>query len=196
MKSSSEQSPSVGTLNNTTSAHICQEKLSGRKWCPRHRGWKDKSEFYANKQTSDGLDPWCIPCRRTYTNDWYRDNIEQSKGYRSQAQDTEAKARHRAKHPDRHYARCQLLKARENGLHLDRCVWPGCAATEKIQGHHPSYEKPHEIVSLCLLHHKATDLLGDKLGFTLPTVDISPYLKKSKRMKPSKAKLEREAVSA
>ena len=155
------------------------------KRCYRCKVWKPKSDFYANKQSKDGLDCWCKKCRKKNTSQWRRDNParcrELKQHWKTQEKDTEYKARHRARHPDRHYARRQLLKAREHGLKLDHCVWPGCTETENIEGHHPDYSKPHEIVSICLLHHKATDLLGDKLGFDLPSIDISAYIKPTRR---------------
>ena len=160
-----------------------------RKRCSKCKDWKLRLEFYANKRNKDGLDCWCKDCRNKQTKQWRRDNRGQCKRYTSQEQDTIYKARHRAKHRVRYYARYQLQKARENGLHLDRCVWPGCTETENIEGHHPDYHFPFLVSPLCPAnkHHKAADLVGDKLGFDLPTIDISVYLK-SKSVKPGKAK--------
>lgn len=165
------------------------------KWCPKCLHFKLRSEFYANKKNKDGLDYWCKDCRKKYISEWKCDNRKLLKHYRMpQEKDTEYKARHRAKHPDRHYARSQLLKARKNGLNLDRCSWPGCTETKKIEGHHSDYSKPYEIMSLCRLHHKAADLCGDKLGFDLPVIDISGYLKPSGRGRPRRALSQRIGV--
>ncbi len=187
-----EKTSGVNRGQYSTSARKKQVISDRPKWCPRCPGWKDRSGFHANQSAKDGLDTYCKECRAKTTRDWHRDHP--GRNYHTQKQDTEAKARHRARHPDRHYARHQLEKARKNGLILDRCSWPECTEIENIEGHHPSYEKPHEIVSLCGLHHKAVDLLGDKLGFDLPTIDISIYFKKSKR--PPKAAIpQRESVT-
>ena len=172
----------VSTQECNTSAGKSQDLISTEKWCPKDLHWKPRSEFYANKQNKGGLDSYCKECRKRSTRDCHRDHPGQNQ--KTREQDTAYKARHRAKHPDRHYARRQLLQARENGLILDRCAWLGCTETSQIEGHHPDYSKPHEIVSFCNLHHKAADLLGDKLGFDLPTIDISIYFKKGKRGRP------------
>lgn len=183
----------VSTPQCNTSAGKKQVVFTGPKWCPKCREWKHRSEFYANKQNKDGLDSYCKECRKRSTRDCHRDYPGQNQ--KTREQDTAYKARHRAKHPDRHYARRQLLQARENGLKLNLCSWPSCAETKKIEGHHPSYKKPHEIVSLCLLHHKAADLLGDKLGFDLPIIDIGIYFKKPRRVKPTVDTPQREGVA-
>ena len=177
----------VRTPECNISAGKSQDLISTEKWCPKDLHWKPRSEFYANKKCKDGLDCWCKECRKKVTKQWQRDNRKRyselvNRG-RTQEKDTEYKARHRSKHRDRHYARYQLQRAREKGLKLNFCSWPNCTETEKIEGHHSSYKKPHEIVSLCFLHHRATDLLGDKLGFDLPTIDISIYFKRGKRVK-------------
>lgn len=177
-----QQITDVNESQVTTSAERSQVLIAGRKWCCRCEHWVARSGFYANKRTSDGLDPWCTKCRRIYIRDWCRDNNERWKSYRRpEGKSAEYQARHRALHPDRSRVRIMLQRAKENGLILNCCVWPGCAETENIEGHHPDYSRPHEIVSLCNLHHKAVDLCGDKLGFNLPTIDISPWLNRRKQ---------------
>lgn len=192
----------ISTPEDTSSSHECQVISTGRKRCFKCKDWKDRSGFYENRKSGskDGLDCWCKDCRNKYSRQWQYDNREQisvtRKCWMTREKDTKYKARHRAKHRDRHYARSRLDNARRyKGLTLDHCSWPGCAETEKIEGHHPSYKKPHEIVSLCLLHHKAADLLGDKLGFDLPIIDIGIYFKKPRRVKPTVDTPQREGVA-
>ena len=135
------------------------------KRCPKCKERKDESEFY---KKGNGFDCYCKECRRLVSRD------------RPITKDAEYKARHRALYPDRQHARYCLEKARSKGLILDHCCWPNCKEATEIEGHHPSYKKPHEIVSLCFFHHRVADFIDDKLGFDLPVIDISPYLKKPK----------------
>jgi len=200
MKSSSEQNLSVAsTPEHNISAVVCQAPNSTGKWCPKCLHFRLRLDFYANKQTKDGLDCYCKKCRKKCTSQWKGDNRDRDRTSKKERYNKEDaakyKARHRALHRDRDYARYQIQKAKEHGLVLYQCSWPNCTETEKVEGHHPSYKKPHEIVSLCFLHHKATDLLGDKLGFDLQITDISHYLKPSKLSRPRKTLSQRVGVS-
>jgi len=42
-----------------------------KKNCSSCGGEKGKSDYYGNESTIDGLDRYCIDCRRDY-NDWYK----------------------------------------------------------------------------------------------------------------------------
>lgn len=181
MNSSSEQNPSVvSTPEHSTSAGKSQE---GRV-CAKCGDPKPRSEFYRKQKDKPWLDCYCKECRREHVRQWRQDNRKRYRTLQQRNYTTEKntcwQARHRARYPERVFARARIRVAKNNGLILDHCTWPNCAEKDRIQAHHPSYDRPYEIVSLCRLHHKAADFLNDKLGFDLPIIDISGYFKKDK----------------
>jgi hypothetical protein len=70
----------------------------------------------------------------------------------------EIKSRHRKNHPERKRARQMLTNAIKIGyIKPEPCMLPDCGSNDNIEGHHPDYSKPLEVVWLCRAHHRAID---------------------------------------
>ena len=166
---------------------------------------KSLSEYYCCNQNLDGLKGQCKKCRADYTKKWHQNNpgyaSEKRKEWlkanpdKARKADTKAKAKHRRKYRERERARQMVTRAREHGLVLDSCSWLGCTATENIEAAHDDYSKPHLIHSMCRKHHRMWDYCKGELPFDLPVIDISIYLKKLKRTKPTADEQQRVRVS-
>lgn len=73
-------------------------------------------------------------------------------------------ARYSARHPERLRTRRIATKAIRTGRLVPQpCEWPGCTLTKGTQAHHKDYNKPVEVIWLCLNHHQLLHSLGLKV---------------------------------
>lgn len=185
------EKPSVGTLQDSTDERICQ----AWKVCCKCGVPKQRSKFYKHPYNKDRLDCYCKECRKAQGREWHRFNRKEAsqnkrlwtqKNYGAYSK-TNNKARkfHRRRHPERAYAQGVLSGAIQSGrITPQPCRWPNCGSTEKIEGHHPQYDRPFEIVWLCHDHHKAADACNGKLGFDLK-IDLIPKPRPCRRRRDS-----------
>jgi hypothetical protein len=144
-------------------------KSQAIKRCPKCEVPKLLSQFSRYYRSKDGHQDYCKDCMRIIGRDWRRANRQKAR-----ATSNRGRKIHRQKHPDRAYAQGILTRAIQSGRIVPQpCRWPNCGSTERLEGHHPSYNRPFEIVWLCHDHHKAADACKDKIGFDLQ-IDIIP----------------------
>lgn len=77
------------------------------KWCPRCQAFLDRGQFGKHAGKPDGLTGYCLPCKRTRTNEWWQINDPtgaKEKAYRRQ---------HRQANLDRRRAQDRATKRRE-----------------------------------------------------------------------------------
>jgi hypothetical protein len=132
-------------------------------------------EFYKHAQMKDGHLNKCINCTKKDVLKNKLDKIDYYKQYeksrasipsrvkaRLEYRKTEAgkaavRRAHRKyedNHPERRYAQRALSNALRDGkVSKLNCFICGL---EKVEGHHPDYSKPLEVVWLCTEHHKQT----------------------------------------
>lgn len=132
--------------------------------------------FYKHPSSKTGYDSKCKDCAKAMIKaarernpEHYRefdrqramrpDRVAARKAYRATASGKEAvKRAHRAyerKQPERHYARIALGHAVRDGKVFQ---WPICAVPTCdcyiVEGHHPDYSRPLDVVWLCNKHHR------------------------------------------
>jgi hypothetical protein len=121
---------------------------------------KDIGSFYKHRQMRDGHLNVCIPCKQQYQRDRSR-SIEGRlyDHYRNQAKKRKKWLRQqqiirRKKNPEKY--RCSYLF--HNALRGRRIFKPEkcsiCGNTKEIQGHHPDYNKPFDVIWLCSECHR------------------------------------------
>jgi len=142
---------------------------------------KDCKNAYSRQWYQDNKDQACAASRK-----WYSENRERAlanvKAWRKANRlrcnalhekwrkanpehyrelDRVNKKKHRARHPDRAYARNAVTQAIQSGeLTPQPCEWPGCIVTTGTQSHHADYSKPLEVNWLCEPHHRELHRLG------------------------------------
>jgi hypothetical protein len=125
---------------------------------------KDLSEFYVHKKMGDGHLGKCKECTKKDATKHRDENIEKireyDRGRASLPKRRESVARitkyHREKHPDRYKAQTAVHNAIRDGK-LFRLPCFVCGAL-KVEGHHPDYSRPLDVVWLCPIHHKEIHL--------------------------------------
>ena len=103
------------------------------KKCPKCQIVKPLDSFYPNKAAKDGLSSWCGVCSN-------RKKRERQKA------DPVAQKERKAREYVRQAVRAGRL------IKPERCSQ--CGGTGDIQGHHEDYNKPLEVVWLCVECHK------------------------------------------
>jgi hypothetical protein len=128
---------------------------------------KDANEFYASNKTK------CKSCVKAAVNKHRQENLESIRAYdrmrgsmphrvsaRTEYQKTQAFAqshkaaaeRWAARRPERRHASYLVANAiRDGRLQKLPCLVCG---EEKVEGHHPDYSMPLDVVWLCTSHHK------------------------------------------
>lgn len=140
---------------------------------------KPVEAFNKNRSANDGLAFECRECMKAY-----RARHRATKGdavraadrarfhtagrkaviarYQSSAKGREARARAnanwRSEHPDRVRASTAVNNALQSGrIQRLPCIICG---SRRVEGHHPDYSRPLDVVWLCVKHHKQTHLLA------------------------------------
>lgn len=141
--------------------------------CGIEKSWDD---FYKHPKSKTGYDSKCKECTKSMMKaarvrniEHYKefdrqramrpDRVAARKAYRATEKGKEAVQRaHRnyeKKQPERHYARIAFRNAVRDGKLFP---WPVCAVPEcdctKVEGHHPDYSRPLDVVWLCNKHHR------------------------------------------
>ena len=122
---------------------------------------KPLTEFYKHAQMGDGHLNKCKECTKLDVSKNYRDNVEHYRNYDRErftqpgrkAQLKTYHQRRRKKYPERYAAHVAVCNAVRDGrlTRPDTCT--KCGSTTKIQGHHPDYSKPLDVVWLCYRCH-------------------------------------------
>jgi hypothetical protein len=140
------------------------------KRCSKCKANKRNSEFGRNAGSKDGMHHYCRECKRVYDADyraknktaaraWSKRWRDKNKGYHSKWREEHKElaaailARRKEKYPEREKAKATLNNAVYSGK-LDRpetCSL--CNETGLIDGHHPDYSKPLEVIWLCRQCH-------------------------------------------
>jgi hypothetical protein len=148
------------------------------KICKRCNVEKPFKEFYVHKAMSDGYLNFCKECTKSRVSKHREANIEYVREYdkkramlpvRVKARkdyaktDDGKKARlqalnnYREKHTDRYFAHVALGNAiRDGKVFKHPCFICG---NEEVEGHHPDYSRPLDVVWLCNFHHRETHKL-------------------------------------
>lgn len=118
------------------------------KWCSGCKQHKVASDFHRNSTTDDGLQPWCIECKRQIQREYRK--TPNGRTAQSVAMD-----RWRQSNPEKVVAHRILNKAIRDGsvLRPERCT--ECASDLKVEGHHTDYSCPLDVVWLCRECHVA-----------------------------------------
>ena len=77
----------------------------------------------------------------------------------------------------------RLVKSgmKANRIERGNCSWPGCQKTSqanRIDAHHPDYDKPYQIVWLCSHHHKMIHKNPETIDLVI--IEIPPRQKKKR----------------
>ena len=139
---------------------------------------KDLDLFYKHSQMADGHLNKCIACVKSRIKKYEKDNPEKIRiACREKMRRPKYVAKHKAwleanperaqaiqdrwyeKNQDKRYAHRVLDYALRKGtvIKADHCQHEsGCTVTDRLEGHHPDYSKPLEVVWLCRTHHGET----------------------------------------
>lgn len=134
---------------------------------------KPLSEYYAHQKMADGHLNKCKNCVRIRISKHRELNLDQIKAYDKQRAmipkriearkeygktdagkiaKKKALEKYRMKHTDRNYARIAVNNALRDGkIEKIPCLICG---DEKVEGHHPDYSRPLDVVWLCNQHHR------------------------------------------
>jgi len=133
--------------------HLIQPSIT--RMCPKC-GVETATERFAVHNRLGAAIGWCRQCHMTYGKEHAR---PRSYHYRyryrhvSSEHSRAIKARHRARHPDRIYARNMITRLIGKGV-ISRQPCSTCGSPN-AQAHHEDYSKPLDITWLCYDHHMA-----------------------------------------
>lgn len=114
------------------------------KQCVRCKQEKEKTSFYQNKATCDGLSSWCMECQKECARQQMK--TEKRKAYDKNRRKTE-----------KYKARKQLNKAIERGkipqVNTKKCVV--CGKRAQNYHHHKGYDYEHrfDVIPVCTSCH-------------------------------------------
>jgi hypothetical protein len=122
---------------------------------------KELSEFYGDSSRKSGLHPWCKDCKKTKQKHYQKTTagkIVHSRANKSYCKTLKGKKATRKKyevqkenHPEKEKARVALNDAvRVGKIKKGLCV---ICKSNKVEAHHPDYQKPLDIIWLCKDHH-------------------------------------------
>jgi hypothetical protein len=136
--------------------------------CGRCGKRKEPTDFSVNRAKEDGLNNWCKACLSAYAKDRLaKANASRPDGWKRKTEDRAAYQREWAaanpgymtkkkknwwqKNKDRMRVKDALRYAIKTGKVLKTpCHVCG---SEKVEGHHPDYSRPLDVVWLCKEHH-------------------------------------------
>jgi len=138
------------------------------KRCPKCKEEKNATPIYFPRSTKkkDGLACWCKQCKRKidriYSRKYRKENPEWKKedNRRNKKIINDSVKRWQKKYPEKKRAHTKVHKAiREGVLKREPCVVCGAL---KVDGHHPDYSKPLEVIWLCHAHHQQIHQIKEK----------------------------------
>jgi hypothetical protein len=141
------------------------------KKCARCGETKTLGQFHKNKAAKDGHCEVCKICAIARTRQWYAENPERVRRWHLENPErlrehrktwlkknpefrSQANKRYRTKHPQKIKAHMVLNYAVTSGkiIRPETCI--SCGAGGRIEGHHPDYSKPLEVIWVCVPCHK------------------------------------------
>jgi hypothetical protein len=132
-----------------TKRRLAEAEARGLRYCSRCEQekppWKQKHR-------------WCGECRRDYNRQWLKENPERVAASRA-AEKKRRKERGAYSKPDPVKARARSLlnRAVRRGDVIRPSACSRCGADGPVEGHHPDYDRPLEVVWVCVSCHKALD---------------------------------------
>lgn len=152
------------------------------KMCKRCNVEKPFKDFYVHKAMADGYLNFCKECTKSRVSKHRELNIEYVREYdkkramtpvrvearrlyaktdAGKAAKNKALRNYREKHTDRYFAHVALGNAVRDGVVKKQpCLI--CGET-KVEGHHPDYSRPLDVVWMCKKHHTETHNLTKDL---------------------------------
>lgn len=136
--------------------------------CGRCGKRKELSDFSVNRAKEDGLTIWCKPCLSEYQKSRLaKANANRPEGWKQKAKDRVAYAQAwKEANPGKmtEYKRDWWHKNRDRlkvkdavryAVKTGKLVKTPCevCGEEKVEGHHPDYSRPLDVVWLCKQHH-------------------------------------------
>lgn len=144
--------------------------------CTKCGETKPLDEFYKSKASKDGLQSYCKACnsaasrqwnadnpdrRAAYNKRWYADNPERSAANTKQWKQDHPEeaaaflAKWNADNPLKRKAQSAVRTAIRSGKLTKPTNCTECGIEAKLDGHHPDYSKPFEVMWLCRKCHMA-----------------------------------------
>lgn len=108
---------------------------------------KPLSDYYRNKNYKDGRIKHCKPCQSVRAKEYYA-KMKDDKHYRDVR--NKAHQRYKKRNPAKYLARLQAYVHRKE-LRGSECE--GCGSDKRLEMHHPDYDKPTLVVTLCRICH-------------------------------------------
>lgn len=133
--------------------------LQKEKRCFKCRVTKHLGEFYRHPQMPDGHINKCKECTKGDVRKWQAANpermAENDRRWKAANRDKvrRSDARMRAKYPLKIKARRAVNYAVRSGKLIRPDTCSSCGAGGRIEGHHPDYTKPLEVVWVCTPCH-------------------------------------------
>lgn len=132
------------------------------KECFKCKETKPLSSFYKHGQMADGHLNKCKECAKADVRRDHREKKEQYQRYErkrnARPERKEQKKgytkKQREKHPEKYAANMAVSNAVRDGK-LKKQPCEICGSKERVEGHHPDYEKPLDVQWLCFIHHRA-----------------------------------------
>lgn len=125
---------------------------------------KPLSEFYKHKKMADGHLNKCKTCARRDSTEHRDKNLDKVRAYdRDRAKNPhriacniENTRRYRINNRKRYSANAAVAKAVKSGAIQKLPCW--VCGSDKVEGHHPDYDSPLDVVWLCAVHHREIHL--------------------------------------
>jgi hypothetical protein len=119
------------------------------KQCRKCKLIKDNKDFSPNKRNSDGLQSYCKKCQSKIISLYLKTKgLEKKRLYqRSEKYHKWRNSYEKLKRKDPNFIKKR--KGRNIGRFLRKSFCEFCGGKENLQAHHPDYNKPKEVITLC-----------------------------------------------
>lgn len=134
------------------------------KICKKCGAEKPLSCYYAHPKMKDGHDSKCKDCAKKMAADVRNRDIERTREYDRERSKLphrmKANAENTKRYREREKRRYKCNNAVNNALRDGRLQKMPCwiCGSEQVEGHHPDYDSPLDVVWLCPIHHKEIHL--------------------------------------
>jgi len=131
---------------------------------------KKREEFYPHKDMKDGTLNKCKECAKKDSRKHRRDRLiyyrdydkERNKSQQRRNERNEYCKEYRMKNPEKYKAHGLLYSAIKRGQIRKDKKCNVCGKKGLIEGHHPDYKKPLEVIWLCTSCHRRLELSKEK----------------------------------